>query len=81
MDCSLPGSSVRDFPGKSTGVGRHNKHYYYLNVTSIFPFESLCGLLNNVYKTGLLSSPYPPAASADFCDSVNSIFIHSVAQV
>ena len=23
MDCSPPGSSVRDFPGKNTGVGYH----------------------------------------------------------
>ena len=23
MDCSLPGFSIRDFPGKSTGVGCH----------------------------------------------------------
>ena len=23
MDCGLPGSSVHDFPGKSTGVGCH----------------------------------------------------------
>ena len=23
MDCSLPGFSAWDFPGKSTGVGRH----------------------------------------------------------
>ena len=44
-----------------------NKHYYYLNVTSIFPFESLCGLLNNVYKTCLLSCPPPTCC---FCRSL-----------
>ena len=60
MDCSLPGSSVPwDFPGKSTGVGRHCllcEKLLIQNVSSLeeecyFSFNSLLNLLQSGFHS------------------------------